>query len=180
MLRNLEKLIGTDAILRVHMVNEKYNRTSFTIVPKLILYLLIYPIKISLLVMVVCNRLPEYVCSILIITEWYAIASSIFYLKKLNCIYYEWYFTSKKDRLLLYTDYYLLVSFFEKPTLEIIYNLSKYVFLFGIALSGRWTLTLIFVTSWIYVSHLKDLCETYIILYLEKRIEGDLNSYGTT
>ena len=178
MLQNLERLVGADAILRAHIVNEGNSRDKTNIELKNIIYLLTYPVKIFLLVMVMWGKLPGYIGTIVIVSEWFAIATSIFYFKKLNSIHSEWHIVSKKDRLLSYTDYNLLISLFERPVLEVAHNLSKCIFLFSVVLSGRWIQVFIFISGWMYVSKQRDICKADVVLYLRELIKEDLNIYG--
>lgn len=178
MLQNLKKLVGEDGVLRVHIVNERYNRYVPDIKLRNFIFVILYPFKTFILIMVMKNKLPLYIGTLLIFYEWFTIIFNIFFYRKLDKMYHEWDSVLKKNRLLSCTNYNLLISFFERPFLETLHKISGVLFNISVALSGREIQALIFVLVWIHILKLKDSCRANIVLYLREFIKEDLASYG--
>ena len=173
MLKRLEKLIGSDALLRVCMINERRGRFFENIRLKNFIYLISNPIKIVLIAFAFLNKIPKYVILFVMIFEWVISIANYFFYKYLNDIFQKNEMISKEHRLICLTNYYLLVNLFERPILDKFYIIFYFIFIFIIILIGKWFQAALLTTIWVSIWDKKEVIKAYLIIYLKEFIKED-------
>ena len=178
MLKRLEKLIGSDALLRVCMINERRGRFFKNIRLKDFIYLISNPIKIVLITFAALNKIPKYTILFVMIFEWIISITNYFFYKYLDDIFQKKELVSKERRLTCFTNYYLLVSLFERPILDKFYMIFYCIFIFSIILMGKWFQAALLITIWISIWDKQETIKAYLIIYLKEFIKEDENVWN--
>ena len=179
MFLNLEMLIGRDAILRIHMINEKYDRVlKGNIDLKNFIYVMLNPIKVLILIAVVSTQIPNYIGTALMLFEWTCRIFELVFYRKIHDIIDSNNQISKENRLLCCTNYNLLISFFERTILDIFNKVFYYLFIFAVVASERYVQGFLLVVLRMNIEETKETTKAYLIIYLKEFIKEDWGNYG--
>jgi hypothetical protein len=173
MLQNLEKLIGEQGVLRIHISNEYFNRDLISVKFRSFIYFINYPIKIFLIICVKKYNLPEYIITVVLIYELITKLFELFFYKAINEMIKGEKLISKRYRLLCCTNYNLLIATFERPIFDLLNSIMCGLLIFVTLFNERFVFAFIITLIWVFILKVKDVLKDLLIIYLNDWIQED-------